>query len=313
MFKRLTRKQFSKIIGEFAEQKTKNEKIWYDELYKLNNRIANAQKKGYTFTAQNVIPKTPSRITQKAIEYIKSIRGVKLYSKADNPINPNVSDTEQYRVAKELAKNEKPYNPKSKDETQAIVTELGKQKEETGELTYTRDIEKPSQSTVSVEPIIEGYDTDTEIETGTKTEPEYDKEYYKRDKEREYDEIQAVEQYDIILNTIFDEIGAFEYRIDNVKLFNDENLKIKTEAQRLVWEMLNGAINEYGRQEIARRLNDEGKVVTDLIKYILYQVYYDPNKTSDRTNQAYDRLRDILFKDDVTTKLKYDFRNEYDI
>ena len=145
MFKRLTRKQFARIIEPFAQQRTKNEKIWYDELYKLNNRIANAQKKGYQFTAENVIPKTPSRITQKAIDYLTSIRGTKLYSKADNPINPIVSDAEQYRVAKELAKNEKPYEAKAKDESQAIVSSLGKQKEDnTKTPAYTRDFCDPT-------------------------------------------------------------------------------------------------------------------------------------------------------------------------
>lgn len=315
MFKRLTRKQFARIIEPFAQQRTKNEKIWYDELYKLNNRIANAQKKGYQFTAENVIPKTPSRITQKAIDYLTSIRGTKLYSKADNPINPIVSDAEQYRVAKELAKNEKPYEAKAKDESQAIVSSLGKQKEDnTKTPAYTRDIEKPSESTVSVEPVISDYDVDNEPVQDTITgDTDYDKEFYDRNKEYQAEFDEPIQQYRQILDNIYDELGAFEYRIQDVPMYHDENALAKSEAALSISKMLNGAIAEYGEQEVARRLNDAGKEVSDLVERALYYVYKNVNRTSEITNTAINRIRDILFEDDAEAKMKYDFRDLYDI
>lgn len=314
MFKRLSERQFNKIVTPLtnAKRQTVNEKEWYRQIRLLNNRIATAQKKGYTFSF-DVIPPKPSRITQKAIQNVASLKGVKLYARAENPINASVSEKERNNVEKELVKQgkEKPVSRKG-DNTLGIA--LGTQKEEYPQISYTRDIEQPSESTVAVEPTVYEHEGDNEpVDDTTTGTIDYGKDFYDRNKQYEAEFDEAIDQYMVILDNILDELGAFEYKIESVPMYHNENLSLKTDAALSISKMLNGAIEEYGEQEVARRLNEAGKEVSDIIDKALYYVYKNVGRTDELTNASLNRFRDILFKDDAEAKMKYDFRDLHDI
>lgn len=315
MFKRLSERQFDKIVSPLtsAKRQTVNEKEWYRQIRLLNNRIAAAQKKGYTFSF-DVIPSKPPRVTQKAIQNLASLKGAKLYARAENPINASVSEKEQNKVEKELVKQgkEKPVSTRG-DSTLAVA--LSTQKAENlEEPTYSRDIDQPSESTVTVEPTVSDYEADNEpVDDTTTGTTDYGKDFYDRNKEYEAEYDEVIDQYRVILDNIFDELGAFEYKIESLPMYHNENFALKTDAALSISKMLNGAIEEYGEQEVARRLNEAGKEVSDIIDRALYYVYKNVGRTDELTNASLNRFRDILFKDDAEAKMKYDFRDLHDI
>lgn len=79
MYKRISKKTFERNIAKINEEKklTKRQKEWELEAYRLNNRLAAAEKSGVQFS-YDIVGERPKRVTKKDIERLKSIRGKKI-------------------------------------------------------------------------------------------------------------------------------------------------------------------------------------------------------------------------------------------
>lgn len=60
---------------------TVNQLEYMKELRRIQQTVRRAEKRGYRFN-ENVVPQTPKRVTKKALQTIKEITPVKIYSKA---------------------------------------------------------------------------------------------------------------------------------------------------------------------------------------------------------------------------------------
>ena len=319
MFKRLSENQFKKIVTPLtnAKRQTRNEKEWYNQLRLLNNRIVNAQKKGYSFSP-DAIPVKPSRITQKSLQYLSSLKGVKLYATAINPINASVSERERKRVEKELEKKdkEKPVDNKG-DNTLGVA--LGTQKEDYPEVSYTSKIDASDitdKTSTQEQPEVTTVEK-TEEEKPTSTTEEftsYDLEYYERNPDRQYEDILEVDEGMTVIKGIYDELGVATEKISaELERYGKINIEIKNEARDKVERMLTMAIQEYGYTEVARRIQNSSESVDEIIKYILYAIYIDVDRTKQATDEGIYKFSRILAGGDVNKQMEYDFSDKYNI
>ena len=79
---------------------TPNQQEWEKELKRLNQLIKRAEKRGYIFD-ENIIPKTPKRITKKKLSEIKEIKADALYNTAkyfDKETGQTISGLEGRRI-----------------------------------------------------------------------------------------------------------------------------------------------------------------------------------------------------------------------
>lgn len=65
-----------------SRKQTANQREYAKQVKRIKQAIRRAEKRGYMFD-ENIIPKTPKRITQKAIQALKEITPNQLYKKAE--------------------------------------------------------------------------------------------------------------------------------------------------------------------------------------------------------------------------------------
>lgn len=116
MYKRERRQHFEQRLREMNAEKrlTENQKEWEEEAYKLNNRLANAEKRGYRFE-DDIIPKRPSRVTRSDIEHLKNINRYRLKEYATSyeydddytdEIESDISEPEPYNAQDDYYNND---------------------------------------------------------------------------------------------------------------------------------------------------------------------------------------------------------------
>ena len=276
MYKRQSKKSFERQIQKLNAEKrlTKRQKEWEYQRYLLQNRLAAAEKKGAVF-AEDIIPEKPKRITQKSIEELKQIRGKKITARAIA-----ILEKEPEKIRKKNVVDDEPidvwfdYQPVEADYPQEEI--------EYPEINYTdtTDVETTPQET-----------------------------YYKENPEREYEpEVIADEGYNIIQN-IWHEIGIQDYKLDQD--VHPDILAVKYEGASQLAAYLQGAIDTYGEDVVARILQTKGStVINTAIERVLYLLYKNSvDRTQTITDYGLAEIRDILFSNDTTASLRYDFND----
>lgn len=279
MYKRESKAHFNRRIQKLNNEKrlTKNQKLWEEEAYKLNNRLASAEKRGFRF-ADDLIPERPKVVRKKDIDYLKSIRGNAEYVKNSISFSETtISDAEKERLAKHGL------------EEQII------EKEVPAETVITYDI------------------APDELEETSTSSYDYQQHYYENDIERDYDnELPPTEGYTVIEN-IRQMLGRQSYEIESSKWATDRNLSIKYDAAQRIFDALNTAISILGEDGVARGIQTVGaKAVNDAADIALFLMYRDEAYTEMRTVKNLDIVIDAFFAADPSSKMSWDFDNKED-
>lgn len=175
---------------------------------------------------------------------------------------------------------------------------------------------KPKKEKVEdIEPIGDGIDypeaeyPEIEYTDATFEETTPQENYYKENPEREYEpEVIADEGYNIIQN-IWHEIGIQDYKLDQD--VHPDILAVKYEGASQLAAYLQGAIDTYGEDVVARILQTKGStVINTAIERVLYILYKNSvDRTQNITDYGLAEIRDILFSGDTTASLRYDFND----
>lgn len=289
MYKRESKAHFNRRIQNLNNEKrlTKNQRLWEEEAYKLNNRLASAEKRGFNF-ADDLIPERPKVVRKKDIDYLKSIRGNAEYVKKSTTFTENaISGTEKERLIK------KGY----------------------GEEILAKEVQTAPEPYESEYPERSDYDTPAEEYEDT-YEPEPfnpQKDYYDNDTERNYDnELPPTEGYTVIEN-IRQMFGRQSYEIESNKWATDENLRIKYDAAQRIFDALSTAISILGEDGVARGIQTVGaKAVNDAAEIALFLMYRDEAYTENMTIKNIDIVIDAFFAADPSSKMSWDFENQED-
>lgn len=279
MYKRESKAHFNRRIQNLNNEKrlTKNQRLWEEEAYKLNNRLASAEKRGFNF-ADDLIPERPKVVRKKDIDYLKSIRGNAEYVKKSTSFTENaISVPEKERLAKHGL------------EEQII------EKEVPAETVITYDI------------------TPDELEETSTSSYDYQQQYYENDIERDYDnELPPTEGYTVIEN-IRQMLGRQSYEIESNKWATDENLRIKYDAAQRIFDALNTAISELGEDAVARGIQEKGaEEVNKAAEIALFAMYRDEVYTQRITLDNMNPVIDAFFASDPSSKMSWDFDNQED-
>lgn len=279
MYKRESKAHFNRRIQNLNNEKrlTKNQRLWEEEAYKLNNRLASAEKRGFNF-ADDLIPERPKVVRKKDIDYLKSIRGNAEYVKKSVSFSETaISDVEKERLSKHGL------------EEQII------EKEVPTETVITYDI------------------SPDEVEETSASSYDYQRQYYENDIERDYDnELPPTEGYTVIEN-IRQMLGRQSYEIESSKWATDRNLNIKYDAAQRIFDALNTAISILGEDNVARGIQTVGaKAVNDAADIALFLIYRDEAYTEMRTIKSLDIVIDAFFAYDPSSKMSWDFDNQED-
>ena len=274
MYKRESKAHFNRRIQNLNSEKrlTKNQRLWEEEAYKLNNRLASAEKRGFNF-ADDLIPERPSVVRKKDIEYLKSIRGNAEYVKNSLSFSETaISDAEKERLVKRGL------------EEQII------EKEVPAETVTTYDI------------------SPDEVEETSTSSYDYQQQYYENDIERDYDnELPPTEGYTVIEN-IRQMLGRQSYEIESSKWATDENLRIKYDAAQRIFDALNTAISELGEDAVARGIQEKGaEEVNKAAEIALFAMYRDEVYTQRITLDNMNPVIDAFFASDPARKMSLDF------
>lgn len=298
MYQRITKKSFDKYIERLNHQKrlTKNQYAWEYEKYKLNNRLAAAEKRGFVFR-EDIIPTRPAKVTAKAIEQLAKIKGdVALFAASDYAEANKLS----VRAVKKLYDT---FVAKGK----ADLTSTAE-----GEAVIINTVNVPASEPKTQE--IPPQDvTQPNVISDDFSEPEsprdYAKEYYGNDDERTWAGDDAIEDVDYtILTNAEDLIQGADIRNDDDRKLFGENERIKRDAKDTAWKLINDAMMQYGRKTVAKRMNESSEDVLQVVEAILHWYYIGhAEMTEERTDARLHLLAEILYDGDISASLLEDF------
>lgn len=86
---------------------TKNQKLWQNEIKRINRIIESATKRGYKFKS-DVVPEQPKRITSKAIDELKLLKTKSILAKAEyeDPVSKErFTGADGYKIEQYRKKN----------------------------------------------------------------------------------------------------------------------------------------------------------------------------------------------------------------
>lgn len=86
---------------------TKNQKLWQNEIKRINRIIESATKRGYKFKS-DVVPEQPKRITSKAIDELKLLKTKSILAKAEyeDPVSKETfTGADGYKIEQYRKKN----------------------------------------------------------------------------------------------------------------------------------------------------------------------------------------------------------------
>lgn len=280
MYKRENRQHFDKRLREMDAEKrlTDNQREWEEEAYKLNNRLAYAEKRGYRFE-DDIIPERPSRVTRADIEHLKNINRHRL---------------EDYATSYE-------YEDDYTDEIEEDISEP-----EPYEPTYPESSDYDTSDDM--------YDDEDEDEDNYEPEPYNPQEdYYNNDHDRDYDNDFPPTEGHTVIENIRDMLGRQSYIIESDKWSTTENLRIKYDAATKISLALRVAIEELGEDNVARGIQTVGaKVVNDAADIALFLMYRDEAYTENMTIKNLDIVIDAFFAADPSKKMSYDYYTDDD-
>lgn len=242
--------------------KTTNQRLYAKEIKNLKARIKRAEKAGYVF--DNIIPEKPTRITKQSIEKIKNIRGDVLYTQA----------TSQLRYIKGQGVDY--YKPQTKHE---LYSERAKQGVVTRKLNEfkKRDEELEREREQELRDYYRYYSED-------EYEEQSEDDYYSSFND---DELEDYYIDEAILNGIEDRISSFS-EFDFPTMWT---ARYHAQNKDQLEGLLEMAIADEGRQEIARRLNSYGNATE--INEIVDRIMYDSNDNSVRP--ALQQFAEIIY------------------
>jgi hypothetical protein len=97
-------------VGYIKHKRTQLQKDYYKELNRLKRGVKRGEKKGYVFD-NNVIPKTPKRITQQSLNKLQNYKTKNIYNHASK-FNYNTGRNISGQLARKYEKQEaSPTNP----------------------------------------------------------------------------------------------------------------------------------------------------------------------------------------------------------
>ena len=306
MYHRISRKTFDRYIERLSkEQKlTKNQVKWEYEAYLLNNRLAAAEKRGYVFD-ENAIPQRPARVTQKALNSLQKIKGdVALFDIAEYVNVENISKRALDKLAKKYGDN----GIASLTQTEQGEIVVVNTKNAPEKVPKEAPVETPTVETVpsSPEETEPSYPEEPEPEPIEYNDPSEDY-YADTDRVSAGDDVMPDVDYSILDNIQTTLFGADYVNDDNPKLFGS-NKEIKDEAVAQARSYIYGALAEYGREEVASRLQNSAENVTELVIAICHWFYLNnASKTEANTSSRLHILSEILFANDVSKSMQYDF------
>lgn len=257
---------------------TPNQQIYQKELKLLKRRISALRRKGYIFSDE-IIPEQPKRVTKKQIENIRSYRGEKLKLQAESVFDEIYQEMLSPKQAIEIEKNKKyerqritkranlfeqvkkifkstisQGKPMSDKELQ-----LWKRLDDKEQWEIIRDRWKEEKTKEEVE-----NDRD-DLEDAVISKPE---EFYTENELLDgvfSDSVASSETYNIIEN-IREQIDQWTPSMNWTKTLEN----IKSQDVNAIMNMLNGAIEEYGADVVAQRLQSRASEVNSLLQEILY-------------------------------------------
>ena len=295
MYKRERRQHFDERIRQMNAEKrlTDNQKEWEEEAYKLNNRLADAEKRGYRFE-DNIIPDRPSRVTKSDIEYLKQINRHKFKDYATSIDYDNEEDIQENDYSE----------PEPEDYSYQDTDEYNDD-----EYDYDNDEEDDEEQDDSW---WDNYDEDNYSDDYESERYNPQDDYYKNT-DRDYDnDFPPTEGYTVIEN-IRQMFGRQTYVIEADKWSTSENLRIKYDAASKISLALRVAVEELGEDAVARGIQSVGaKVVNDAADVALFLMYRDETYTERRTSAAIETVINAFFAADPSKKMTYDYYQDED-
>lgn len=333
MYHRISKKTFERRLAQLNKEKklTKNQKEWEYQAYLLNNRLAAAEKRGFVFSG-DVIPERPDIVRKKDIQQLKAIKGNKVFfdtadyvkatnftgkalrdmTKGNEIVYGYINNASVIAIAGSqgnelIDRNEALERERAYEEWQAELEEQ-RAREYERELQAERErLQDLEESQYSYREFDASYD-DEYYDDSEYEEP--DQRYYRQNPEMQYNNTEDVSAGKIILENIRNELGVQDFKLSANQYCWGNNYDIKMEAGLELSQMINGAITEYGEEEVCLRLQSSAKDVNRLVEEILYAFYMrEPGVTEGRTNERMNIMRDILFADDIKSRMKYDFHD----
>lgn len=257
---------------------TPNQQIYQKELKLLKRRISALRRKGYIFS-DGIIPKQPKRITKKQIENIRGYRGEKLKLQAESVFDEIYQQMLSPKQAIEIEKNRKYERQRITKRTNLFEQvkkifkstisqgqpmsdkelQLWKRLDDKEQWEILRDRWKEEKTKEEVKKNGE----DLEDKPNSIADKFYDENEFIDAAFSDSVEISAT---DNIIENIREQIEQWTPSMNWTKTL--ENLK--SQDVNAVMNMLNGAIEEYGADAVALRLQSRASEVNALLQEILY-------------------------------------------
>lgn len=134
--------------------------------------------------------------------------------------------------------------------------------------------------------------------------------YYSRTDERDYDNALNVQEGEAVLDSVLSELAWWEDK-SYAQDWTDFQYNFKSESTHALWKMIQGAIEEFGKDRVAYLVQEYGAdEFNKLAESVMFYVgKYTDSRTVDATNTAMGRLKEILFQDNPILAAEYDFED----
>lgn len=352
LFKRESKSHFEKRLQNLNQIKklTKRQKEWLQAEYKLHNRLAAAEKRGFVLNEEELLMQgrtldasgmshipMPKRVTKKDIEALNSLKGTKALLEISDYVSldavtsgkiklPKTSKLYMMELNQDVALPEGQATPivltVHPDYLDAVeigpVTRedrefIAKEAEESARLLKgnVATLKEP----INVEEFHTLYPEYDYTDEESFEEPSPQETFYKEHPEAEFDNTEVIQEGKAILDNIYHELNIAPTHWNDADRYRNYNLEIKQEARDELARMIEMAINTYGENIVCMRLAYKGaESVNQAIRLVLYAVYEGrADKTENLTDGALEEVKSILSDGDFSFSIRYDFGDKEDI
>lgn len=353
LFKRESKSHFEKRLQNLNQIKrlTKRQKEWLQAEYKLHNRLAAAEKRGFAFNEDELLMQgrtldasgmshipMPKRVTKKDIEALNSIKGTKALLEISDYVSLESVTSGKVKLPKKsklymMKLDENEIVPESQA-TPFVLTLYPDaiDAEEIGPITQN-DKEFIAKEAEEASNLLKGnvptadikvnapetieFDTDDDtITTDQPYLPSPQEQYYDDNPEFEYAPDETTDRGERMLASIYEQLSMAPSVWSSEQSRGFDFVKdIKEDGRERLIGIVETAIATYGKTEVCKMLADNlESMVDEAIKLVLYSYYpWDRSQTEDKTNSGLSILSNALSGGDYSMMMKLDFSNQNDL
>lgn len=260
------------------------------EIKLLKERVKLAESKGFVFN-DDIIPKTPNKVTKSDIESVQKLKGNILRRRAkgyraeqsDSIVSPEIGIEKEKQKTTEKAKKTKESTKDAKLVFQTITDtesnidileqfpelDISTFLDENGEIKFDKfkqvwDDLSESERTKIIDTINESNDKKESDDLEQQRRDFYENSEFHDDDD--YSDIEDISEGYNILEEIQDIIDTYV----PLSYWSNEFKAAKGNAHQIVSNMLNTAIQKQGKDNVAKQLQNSGRGIISILESILY-------------------------------------------